>query len=136
MAINYQPEIGTVLLCDFSGMIVPEMQKKRPVVVLSSVATHLCIVVALSTTDPEEEKPWHGILNTPKNLPAPYDAKTHWVKGDMVYTVSFKRLSLPTKGKDKFGTRLYVKSRVDSEQMEMIKQCILSAIFPKGIDKA
>lgn len=135
MAINFQPDIGTILLCEFSGMIEPEMQKKRPVVVLSSVATHLCMIVALSTKDPDEEKPWHCIINTPKTLPEPYNAKTHWVKGDMVYTVSFKRLSMPTKGKDRDGARLYVKVKVDIEQMEMIKQCIMSAMFPKSIDK-
>jgi hypothetical protein len=40
-------------------------------------------------------------------LPAPYDADYHWVKADMVYTLSFNRLFLLCTGKDLTGTREY-----------------------------
>ena len=91
MAIKFQPEIGSILLCEFSG-IEPEMTKKRPVIILSSVSPRLCLVAPLSTTDPEEQQPWHCLINTPKTLPAPYDSKVHWLKGDMISAVGFQRL--------------------------------------------
>jgi hypothetical protein len=37
MAIQYAPRNGTILLCDFTG-IEPEMVKRRPVVMVSSVS--------------------------------------------------------------------------------------------------
>ena len=133
MAIRFQPEVGLILLCEFSG-IEPEMTKKRPVVVLASVATHLCIVAPLSTTDPDIQQPWHCLINTPKTLPAPYDSKVHWLKGDMVATVGFKRLSLPSKGKDKYGARLYVKVRLSEEQMSEVRRCVAAAIGISPLD--
>ncbi|MEI6730857.1 MAG: type II toxin-antitoxin system PemK/MazF family toxin, partial [Pseudomonadota bacterium] len=48
MAIKYHPNPGTVLTCDFSGMIEPEMIKERPVVVISPrlcSRTGLCTIV-------------------------------------------------------------------------------------------
>ncbi|WP_366125084.1 type II toxin-antitoxin system PemK/MazF family toxin [uncultured Desulfovibrio sp.] len=92
MAIKFTPDVGTILLCDFGNVIEPEMCKKRPVVVLSSVSPWLCIVVPLSTTDPEEQMPWHCLVNTPKTLPYPYDSKVHWLKH--VSSPQFLRIAL------------------------------------------
>lgn len=134
MAIKFTPDVGTILLCDFGNVIEPEMCKKRPVVVLSSVSPWLCIVVPLSTTDPEEQMPWHCLVNTPKTLPYPYNSKVHWLKGDMVNTVSFDRLTMPHKGKDRDGHRLYVKIRLSEEEMGEVKSCVLAAISPNCLD--
>lgn len=111
MAIKFQPEIGSILLCEFSG-IEPEMTKKRPAIILSSVSPRLCLVAPLSTTDPEEQQPWHCLINTPKTLPAPYDSKVHWLKGDMVSAVGFQRLFVPSKRKRQIRNRLYDKTQV------------------------
>ena len=127
MAIKFQPEIGSILLCEFSG-IEPEMTKKRPVIILSSVSPRLCLVAPLSTTDPEEQQPWHCLINTPKTLPAPYDSKVHWLKGDMISAVRFQRLFMPSKGKDKFGNRLYVKLRLSEPEMREVRRCVAAAI--------
>ena len=35
MALAFQPRPGTVVMCDFSGYVVPEMVKVRPVVVIA-----------------------------------------------------------------------------------------------------
>lgn len=36
MALRFHPKPGTILMCDFdTGFQVPEMVKKRPVIVLS-----------------------------------------------------------------------------------------------------
>lgn len=134
MAIKYTPDVGSILLCDYSGTIEPEMCKKRPVVVLSSVSPWLCTVVPLSTTEPDEQMPWHCIINTPKTLPKPYDSKVHWLKGDMVGTVSFDRLSMPNKGKDRDGHRIYVKIKLSVEVMDKVRACVLSAIAPNILD--
>ena len=133
MAIQYAPEVGTILLCEFTG-IPPEMTKKRPVIILASVSPRLCIVVPLSTTDPEEQKTWHCLINTPSPLPAPYDSKVHWLKGDMVSVVGFQRLYMPFKGKDKYGNRLYVKVRLKEEEMKEVRRCVAAAIGISPID--
>ena len=133
MAIKYQPDVGSILLCEFSG-VEPEITKKRPVVVLSSVAPRLCLVVPFSTTDPEEQKPWHMLINTPSPLPYPYDSKVHWLKGDMVCHVGFHRLTMPFKGKDKFGNRLYVKIRLSEEEMRNVRRCVSAALGITPID--
>ncbi len=135
MAIKYPPDVGAILLCDFRNTIEPEMCKKRPVVVLASVAPYLCIVAPFSTSDPEEQMPWHCLVNTPKPLPEPYDSKVHWVKGDMVSTVSFERLTVPHKGKDRDGNRIHVKIRLSEGEMDQVRKCILSAIAPNYLDR-
>lgn len=133
MAIKYAPEIGQILLCDFDG-IEPEMRKRRPVVVLATVSPRLCIVAPLSLTEPEEQKPWHYVINTPNSLPPPYDAKVRWLKGDVIAPVSFKRLTMPCKGKDKDGNRLYVKIRLDAGQMREIRKCAAAALGITALD--
>ncbi len=133
MAIKFQPDTGSILLCEFNGA-EPEMTKKRPVIVLSSVSTHLCLVAPLSTTEPDEQKPWHYLVNTPKPLPAPYNSKVHWLKGDMVCAVSFRRLTMPCKGKDKDGHRIYVKIKLNCEEMKAVRRCVAAAIGITPLD--
>lgn len=133
MAIQYPPEVGTILLCNFEG-VAPEMTKKRPVVVLACVSPRLCLVAPLSTTDPDEQQPWHCLINTPQTLPAPYDSKVHWLKGDMISHVGFHRLFMPTKGKDKYGNRLYVKIRLGLPEMQQVRRCVAAALGINAVD--
>jgi uncharacterized protein YifN (PemK superfamily) len=137
MAIKYRPAPGAILLCDFQGNIQPEINKKRPVIVLASVSPGLCIVVPLSTTEPFPLQKWHYLLSTPDPLPPPYDAQEHWVKGDMVNTISFARLSFPFRSKDSRGKRIYDYKNVSAEDMCRILSCVARAVFPPGwaIDK-
>jgi uncharacterized protein YifN (PemK superfamily) len=128
MAIKYAPSPGTILLCNFDGYIPPEMNKKRPVVVLSTVSHRLCIVVPLSTTEPSPQESWHYLLNTPEPLPPPYNSLHHWVKGDMVSTVSYMRLSLPHAGKDADRKRNYGTKYVALEELKRIRACVVAAI--------
>jgi uncharacterized protein YifN (PemK superfamily) len=55
MALLYQPRPGEVVMCDFHGYVVPEMVKRRPVVVLARNRQNrqLVTVVPLSTTRPD-----------------------------------------------------------------------------------
>jgi uncharacterized protein YifN (PemK superfamily) len=131
MAIHYHPDQGTILICDFVGFVKPEMQKRRPVVVVSPRLrnrTGLCVVVPMSTTDPIKIEPYHHKLHTIPPLPEPYSSPSHWVKADMIYTVAFERLSLMTGGKDVSGKRIYDDRVIDKADLLKIQACILHGI--------
>ena len=131
MAIQFHPEQGTILICDFQGFKAPEMVKRRPVVVVSPRLHrrgNLCSIVPLSTTPPQQMAPYHFRLHTTPALPAPYDADFHWVKADMIYTVSFSRLFLPFDGKDEGGNRIYDVRVVDQADLLQIQQCVLHGL--------
>jgi uncharacterized protein YifN (PemK superfamily) len=131
MALKHHPEQGTILICDFAGMKQPEMLKRRPVVVISPRMrnrTGLCTIVPLSTTPPSPILAYHHKLYTVPPLPEPYNADYHWVKADMIYTVSFERLQLPFIGKDASGKRIYDIRIVDKSDLLKIQQCILHGI--------
>lgn len=62
MPINFHPNPGLILKCDFFGFEVPEMVKTRPVIVISPRARHganICTIVPLSTTEPKVIQKWH-----------------------------------------------------------------------------
>lgn len=131
MAINYHPEPGTILICDYHGFIEPEMIKRRAVVVLSPRLRgrhNLCTVVPLSTTEPDTMMKYHHKLCFDTPLPAPYDSEFKWVKGDMFSTVAFSRLFLPIAGKDEAGKRIYDVRVLDKADFKKVQQCVLYAI--------
>lgn len=93
MGLVYQPRLWTVVQCDFAGMVVPEMVKKRDVVVIARNKhnSQLVTVVPLSTTAPVRVEDYHHAL---ERNPRP-DGDQHtvvWAKCDMIYTVSLSRL--------------------------------------------
>lgn len=131
MAINFMPHCGAILICKFDGLNEPEMTKRRPVVVVSPKSKDrwgLCTVVPLSTTAPRPVKECHYKLTTAPPLPEPYNSDWHWVKGDMLYTMSFERLSMPLIGKDDSGKRLYDDRVVSEEDLKAIRACVLSGL--------
>jgi uncharacterized protein YifN (PemK superfamily) len=131
MSIQIHPEQGTILICDFKGFVDPEMIKRRPVVVVSPRLRQrgrLCAVVPLSTTPPSQIMPYHYKLYVDPELPTPYNAKFHWVKADMLYTVSFERLFLPFDGKDAGGKRQYDVRVIDKSDLIKIQQCVLHGL--------
>lgn len=131
MAIQFHPEQGTILACDFTGFIPPEMIKRRPVVVVSPRLRKrggLCAVVPLSTTPPNPVCPYHFKLHVTPALPSPYDSAFHWVKADMVYTVAFDRLHLLFNGKDESGRRKYDVRVVDKADLMKIQACVLHGL--------
>ncbi|MBW7957192.1 MAG: type II toxin-antitoxin system PemK/MazF family toxin [Deltaproteobacteria bacterium] len=131
MSLPYHPPTGTIVICDFHGLVVPEMVKRRPSIVISPRLRKrdgLCTVVPLSKTEPNPIMPYHYRLHLSPALPPPYDSTPSWVKGDMLYTVSLKRLSLPHKGKDPNGKRQYDIRTLDEADLIKIKECILHAL--------
>lgn len=134
MAIQFHPQRGTILICDFTGMREPEMVKRRPVVVISPRLRNrgnLVAIVPLSTTHPGDTYPYHFRLQIEPPLPAPYADQVCWVKGDMVYTVGFYRLFLPQLGKDASGKRISDIRVLDSGVMSKIAACVLHGL---GLD--
>lgn len=132
MSIKFAPETGTILICDFHGYETPEITKRRPVVVVSPRLKDrwgLCTVVPLSTTPPRKVMGYHYRLRTAPPLPYPYDSDEHWVKGDLISTVGYARLSLPFGGeKDAQGKRIYDQRVVSAHDLEEIQACIRRAL--------
>jgi mRNA interferase MazF len=131
MAIQFHPEPGTILICNFEGLKSPEMVKRRPVVVLSprfKNRSGLCTVVPMSTTEPEKIQSYHHKLHTAPPLPEPFSSPSHWVKADMIYTVSFARLSLLFSKKDDGGKRIYDQRVIDAADLLKIRAAVLHGI--------
>lgn len=119
MPITFHPKAGTVLMCDFSGFVVPEMVKTRPVVIVS--ANHLPrrglhAVVPLSGTEPDPIEHYHYRLL--KN-PIPEWKGDLWAKCDMVSTIRTERLD-----RIKLAGRNYVTRAVSNEELAAIRACL------------
>jgi uncharacterized protein YifN (PemK superfamily) len=119
MAITFHPKAGMILDCDFSGYVVPEIIKKRPVVIVS--ANHLergglYAVVPLSSTAPDRQQPYHLKL---ENNPLPKLVDECWVKCDMVATVAVQRLD-----RVKLSRGVYVAPELTPEELKSIRDCL------------
>jgi uncharacterized protein YifN (PemK superfamily) len=136
MTIQFHPEQGTIVVCDFEGFVPPEMVKRRPAIVVSPRLRKrggLCTVVPLSTTPPDQICPYHFRLHVTPPLPSPYNADFHWVKADMVYTVAFRRLHFLFDGKDASGKRNYDVRVIDAADLLKIQACILHGLGLPGL---
>tara|TARA_R110000868_G_scaffold104337_2_gene287356 strand:- start:343 stop:771 length:429 start_codon:yes stop_codon:yes gene_type:complete len=132
MAIREHPDMGTVLICDFeNGFKNPEMDKRRPVVVISPkirARPQLCTVVSLSTLPPDPVMPYHAQIDLRPRLPLPWGSDGVWVKGDMVNAVGFHRLDLLRLGKQPDGKRIYLLEPLSAENLKVIRTCVLRAV--------
>lgn len=133
MALKFHPEPGTILMCDFQNFRQPEMVKIRPVVVVSprmKRCSGLCTVVAISTQEPSIREQYHLPIEPHLMPPLPkFQAKPSWLKGDMIYRVSFDRLNLIQLDKDLVtGRRNYFKDVIDRQTMNMVYGCIMSSL--------
>lgn len=131
MAISEHPQLGTVLICDFSGFLEPEMVKRRPVVVVSPkirFRAGLCTVVALSTTPPDRVMPYHCQVTLDPPLPPPWRSGPLWVKGDMVYAVGYHRLDFVRMGKSRSGRQTYRYEPLPADDLSRVRQVILSGL--------
>ncbi|MDC9606373.1 type II toxin-antitoxin system PemK/MazF family toxin [Xenorhabdus griffiniae] len=126
MGLKYQPKVGSVLMCDFKGLIVPEIVKIRPVVVIARHRRNnkLVTVVPVSTTEPMPVFDYHYELS---ENPIPENEQIRcWVKCDMIMTVSTERLD-----RIKVRTwqgRNYIDPRLSNDEMGQIKNAVLHGI--------
>jgi uncharacterized protein YifN (PemK superfamily) len=122
--IAFQPSPGQILACHFGlGFRVPEMTKTRPVLVISPhqrVWTRLCVVVPISSKEPETIEPYH--LKLPAGLVPGEKYHQAWIKGDSVMAVADHRLD-----RLKVGFRQYVAPIVPAQILKEIRRCILHA---------
>ena len=133
MALQFHPELGTIVICDYDkgGFIPPEMIKRRLAIVISPRLRHrdrLCTVVPLSTTPPSQVMPYHYNIKLDESFRTPHDYQGHWVKADMISTVSFDRLSLPYRGKNISGKRDYFVKIIKGDDLKSIRGCVLYAL--------
>jgi len=125
--LKHSLRTGEVLICDFdTGFRVPEMVKRRPVVVVSKTSTHgrgLCTVVPFSTTEPNPQMPWHVFIfnpldgHLPRHHPFGHPGLV-WAKCDMLYTVAFERVTRVHRRIN--GKRDYLGVRVSARDLDDI----------------
>lgn len=136
MAIKIHPEVGDVLLCDFSGFQAPEMTKRRPVINLTPRRRigKICLVVPLSTTAPDPEQMWHKRVHV--ELPHPFNKTPEaWAKCDMLYAVSFDRLFLFRNGKTD-GKRNYLYPIISAAEMKTVWEGVFYGLGRSDVIKA
>jgi uncharacterized protein YifN (PemK superfamily) len=94
VGLSFVPAPGSIVICNFEGYLLPEMVKKRRVVVVSPmrpfkyVTDATVIVVPLSEVEPQPLLPWHY------GIPAGRYAglRMCWAKGDLVAHVGLMRM--------------------------------------------
>lgn len=132
MALKYGPRPASIIKCDFSmgGFKKPEMIKPRMVVVLSAPTSGLVNVVPLSATAPNVVKPHHCRIDAKylPNTPEFPVVNECWVKGDMLYSAGYNRLSSIGLGRDSCGKRIYFTGRLNRELMKQVYSCVLNGI--------
>ena len=128
MSLWFQPKPRSVVYCDFAGFRLPEMAKRRPVIVLRVHKRNrrLVYVVPLSTSVPIPMQSYHFHF---ARSPVVHDVpKPAWAKCDMVAVVSTKRLSL---GRTRNGPMLALNSQsvlmISELEFESIRKCVAIA---------
>ncbi len=114
------------------------MQKTRAVIVISPKITArpgLCTIVPLSMTPPDKVMPYHMQLTIRPVLPTPYKSDGVWLKGDMLYAVSHKRLHFIYDGKNAAGKRRNYYHTLSGEQMQAVRRCVLHGLGMSGLTK-
>jgi uncharacterized protein YifN (PemK superfamily) len=142
VAINYYPNVGQILMCDFSkGFEEPEMVKRRPVLIVAPPIRgrgKLVTVVCLSTTKPNPIQNYHCRLPI-ASLPqlGNFQQNDTWVKADMIYTLGFNRLEAIKLGKRDTHTnkRVYFTAKLGREKMKEIYTCLLHGLNLGAISK-
>ena len=129
MALMYYPKIGEILLCDFHGFVIPEMVKRRPVVVVVPRLPgrgDIVTVVPLSTTPPNPAQPYHVLIGLKQPLPHPFAAVEMWAKCDMVTPIARSRLDRFKDGRASSGRkRKFVSGSVSAQQLADIRAAVL-----------
>ena len=133
MPFKYPQFPGTIIRCDFSAFKEPEMTKIRPAIILSPKikdeirTTYL--VVPLSSKEPDKIHKYHIKLSLPGVLLPHGLSRECWMKGDMIYSLSPKRMDLYRLGKDKnSGNRVYYTDRFSGIELQNIRKAIMHAI--------
>lgn len=116
-------------MCDFNtGFILPEIDKKRPVVIISPWSrrhTQLFTVVPLSGTPPQIVRDYHVRLQV---NPMPEWNNDLWAKCDLVATVCMQRLDRIYSGRDQHNRRVYQSREVCAADLKAIQFAVLHGL--------
>lgn len=123
--ITFHPHAGTVLICNFHGCVMPEINKRRPVIVVTPRLRYrdgLVMVVPTSTTEPKHLQPYHVRLarNPHPNEP---EERLVWAKCDLITNVSMARLD-----RFKVGYRKYYAPSISGKDLERVRAGVLAAL--------
>ena len=128
MPINFHPRAGQVFVGDFSDLKVPEIVKKRPVIVISPrlpYRSELVAIVPISTTAPRHDLPF--VCRLSKNYSSWGTPETvTWAKCDLVMTVALRRLTA-----FKVDRRKYIYPSLSPEDLVAVKRAVLAGL---GLD--
>ena len=135
--LGIHPEVGTVVICDYSsGFKPPEMIKRRLAVVISprlKRRNNLCTVVPLSTKEPNPIEEFHHLVTLPQEVPG-FEGLEKWAKCDMLATVGFQRLTMPYKHHEAFQGRALINMRLSAGHMTAIMNCVRRALGMAIVD--
>ena len=125
MPINFVPDAGDVLICDFADGEPPEMTKTRRVVVMSPRCRtrfpSTFLVVPLSKTPPVPREVCHCDFRP--GAYAFFDRiETIWAKADMITCVAARRLD-----RVKMNGR-YTGCRIRKDDLERVRRSVLHAL--------
>lgn len=135
--LQFHPGYGSILICDFNHQMVPEMVKKRPVVVISRKSSNsgLCTVVPLSNTVPTAIEPWHAMMSR-EHLPQSMQGKDCWAKCDCLTTVCFARLDRIKIKDPRTGARRYIAPKLHQADLNAIRSAILDYLGMSDLIRA
>ena len=125
MSIRFYPRPGQMFMSDFSAMSEPEMNKIRPVVVISPrlpYRSQIVTVVPISTTKPFHDLPFCFRLS--RNYHPSEDANLPcWAKADMVGNFSISRLD-----GFKIGRRKWEIPEMTEDDLEGVRRAVLAGL--------
>lgn len=122
MPLKFYPRQGAILMADLSDFNEPEMNKVRPIIVVSPrlpYRSEIVSFVPISTTPPKHALPFVVKLSRNYN---PLEAATvaTWAKCDMLLNLSMARLN-----GFKVGRRRWVLPEASPDDLEAVRQGIL-----------
>ena len=122
--ILFHPKKGSVLICNYKGNILPEITKKRPVVIITPKLPYrekLAMIVPLSTTPPKYNVDYvvklRGYYGNDPKRPQQY------AKCDLISSVSFKRLD-----RVKIGYRKYITPTLSDDDLDNVVKGVRRAL--------
>lgn len=131
MPLSYYPPYGEVVQCDFKGMIMPEVVKLRPVVVVGPRLKNggdLVRIVPLSTSQRPNPHPWQVKVTLLKQLPEPFDSLEAYALCNHVFTAARSRLDRFKMPRPRYGGRPQrIVSGISKDDLCLVRAGILTA---------
>ena len=125
MALKFYPRAGEMFMCNLSEFKAPEMDKVRPVIVISPrlpYRSEIVTLVPISLTPPRHDLPFCYRLSKNYNPNEPDDLPC-WAKCDMLLNLCRDRLTC-----FKIGRRKYYNPRLTEVDFEGVRRGVLHGL--------